>query len=76
MGLWSFETRVDVCCCVFLQKETNQPSTWLKEVLNDVAQQIKRGPNKDLWQLKEHLKTGTAGGGGAGGEGAAAGGGA
>jgi TFIIF, beta subunit HTH domain len=29
---------------------------WLKEVVNDVAVQIKRGPNKDLWELKKHLR--------------------
>jgi transcription initiation factor TFIIF subunit beta len=50
-----------------LQKETDQPAGWLKEVLNDMAFQNKRGPNKDLWELQKHLKLGGAGGGGAGG---------
>ncbi|KAF6262865.1 transcription initiation factor IIF, beta subunit-domain-containing protein [Scenedesmus sp. NREL 46B-D3] len=44
---------------VQLQKEVDQPVSYLKEVLNEVASQIKRGPNKDLWELKKHLVTGS-----------------
>lgn len=40
-----------------LQKELDQPVAYLKEVLNDMCVQIKRGPNKDLWELKKHLQT-------------------
>lgn len=42
---------------VQLQKELDQPVSYLKEVLNEVASQVKRGPNKDLWELKKHLVT-------------------
>jgi hypothetical protein len=42
---------------LLLQKELDQPVSWLKEVLNEVASQVKRGPNKDLWELKKHLVT-------------------
>eukprot|EP00878_Enallax_costatus_P016888 GHUV01017728.1.p1 GENE.GHUV01017728.1~~GHUV01017728.1.p1 ORF type:complete len:154 (+),score=57.68 GHUV01017728.1:659-1120(+) len=40
-----------------LQKEMDQPVTYLKEVLNEMCVQIKLGPNKDLWELKKHLQT-------------------
>ncbi|KAF8059210.1 tfg2 [Scenedesmus sp. PABB004] len=52
---------------VQLQKEVDQPVAYLKEVLNDLAVQVKRGPHKDLWELKKHLQTGGRGGGGGGG---------
>eukprot|EP00882_Tetradesmus_deserticola_P026414 GHRQ01029145.1.p2 GENE.GHRQ01029145.1~~GHRQ01029145.1.p2 ORF type:complete len:111 (+),score=41.79 GHRQ01029145.1:572-904(+) len=42
-----------------VQKELDQPVSYLKEVLNEVASQVKRGPNKDLWELKKHLITGS-----------------
>eukprot|EP00775_Hariotina_reticulata_P008782 gene8782-8960_t len=38
-----------------LQKELDQPAAYLKEVLNELAMQVKRGPHKDLWELKKHL---------------------
>ena len=40
-----------------LQRETDQPSIWLKEVLNDIALLNKRGPNKDLWELQKQYKS-------------------
>jgi hypothetical protein len=45
---------------LLLQKELEQPISYLKEVLNEVASQVKLGPNKDLWALKKHLITGSA----------------
>ena len=36
-----------------LIQQTNQPAAWLKEVLLEIAAQSKRGPNKDLWELKK-----------------------
>lgn len=35
-----------------LQTETNQPGTFLKEVLNDIAVLNKKGPHRDLYELK------------------------
>lgn len=59
-----------------IQKAVDQPIAFLKEVLNDLAIQIKRGPNKDMWELKKVYKSASqrqqqqqAGGGGAGGAG-------
>jgi hypothetical protein len=46
---------------LLLQKELDQPVSYLKEVLNEVASQVKRGPNKDLWELKKHLITSSTG---------------
>jgi hypothetical protein len=48
-----------LCLLPLLQKELDQPVSYLKEVLNEVASQVKRGPNKDLWELKKHLVTGS-----------------
>ena len=41
-----------------LQRETNQPTPHLKSVLSEIAVQNKRGPYKDLWELKKEFKTG------------------
>ena len=41
-----------------LQKETDQPATWLKEVLSEVAILNKRGPNAKLWELKKEYRAG------------------
>lgn len=46
-----------------LQKETDQPDVWLKEVLGEIGILNKRGPNAKLWELKKEYK---GGGGGAG----------
>eukprot|EP01025_Chloroclados_australasicus_P058512 TRINITY_DN73570_c0_g1_i1.p3 TRINITY_DN73570_c0_g1~~TRINITY_DN73570_c0_g1_i1.p3 ORF type:complete len:192 (-),score=37.07 TRINITY_DN73570_c0_g1_i1:195-770(-) len=40
-----------------LMKETDQPHTWLKQVLNDIAMLNTRGEHKDLWELKPEYKT-------------------
>ncbi|KIZ00177.1 transcription initiation factor TFIIF beta subunit [Monoraphidium neglectum] len=53
-----------------LQKETDQPGGWLREVLSEVALQVKRGPHKDLWELQKQYKVAGGGGGGNGGGGA------
>ena len=52
-SLWTF---------VQLQKETDQPEVWLKEVLGEIAVLNKRGPNAKLWELKKEYKAGGAGG--------------
>ena len=39
-----------------LVKSTSQPVNWLKEVLEEIALKNKRGPNKDLWELKKEYK--------------------
>jgi transcription initiation factor TFIIF subunit beta len=44
---WSF---------VQLQKETDQPAVWLKEVLGDVAILNKRGPHAKLYELKREYR--------------------
>ncbi|KAJ3386498.1 hypothetical protein HDU84_001514 [Entophlyctis sp. JEL0112] len=44
---WSFKN---------LQERTAQPSTWLKEVLGDVAQLVKKGLYATLYELKPELK--------------------
>lgn len=36
-----------------LQKDTNQPTQHLKEVLGEIAVKNLRGPYKDLWELKK-----------------------
>ncbi|KAK9837878.1 hypothetical protein WJX74_006994 [Apatococcus lobatus] len=45
-------------CWTFVQlvKQTSQPVNWLKEVLETIAVKNKRGPNKDLWELKREYK--------------------
>jgi hypothetical protein len=48
-----------------LQRETAQPTPHLKAVLGEISMQAKRGPYKDMWELKKEFKTG--GGGGEGG---------
>jgi len=35
-----------------LQNETNQPTAFLKEVLNEIALLNRKGPNQYLWELK------------------------
>lgn len=35
-----------------LQSETNQPTAYLKEVLNEIALLNRKGPNQYLWELK------------------------
>lgn len=42
------------------QKTLNQPIASVKEVLFQMADQIKRGPNKDLWELKPAFKQAAA----------------
>mmetsp|Transcript_26857 Transcript_26857/g.58602 ORF Transcript_26857/g.58602 Transcript_26857/m.58602 type:complete len:282 (-) Transcript_26857:6-851(-) len=44
-----------------LQRETNQPGQYLKEVLTEIAIMNKRGPHKDLYELKREFKGGAAG---------------
>lgn len=41
-----------------------------RDVLGEVAVQVKRGPHKDLWELQKQFKTGGGGEGGGGGDGA------
>jgi hypothetical protein len=41
-----------------LQRETEQPTAHLKAVLAEVAAQNKRGPYRDLWELRAELRTG------------------
>jgi hypothetical protein len=40
-----------------LQKETEQPTPHLKAILGEIAVQNKRGPYKDLWELKKEFKS-------------------
>ena len=42
-------------CCV-LQKETKQSAPKLKEVLNDIAEKVKQGRFKDMYQLRRDLQ--------------------
>ncbi len=39
-----------------LQKETDQPAVWLKEVLGEVAVLNKRGAHANLWELKKEYR--------------------
>lgn len=39
-----------------LKAELAQPDVWLREVLRDVAVQVKEGPYRDMWELKEALR--------------------
>ena len=39
-----------------LVKVTKQPDAWLKEILSEIADVAKRGPEKGLWELKPYLK--------------------
>lgn len=39
-----------------LKQELSQPDVWLREVLRDVAVQVKEGPYRDMWELKEALR--------------------
>lgn len=41
---------------VQLQKETDQPAVWLKEVLGEVAILNKRGPHANFWELKKEYR--------------------
>jgi hypothetical protein len=41
---------------LWLQKTLNQPVAGVKEALFQLATQIKRGPNKDLWELKPAVR--------------------
>lgn len=43
-----------------LQRETEQPTPHLKAVLTEIAVQNKRGPYRDMWELKKEFKTGGA----------------
>ncbi|KAL4451986.1 hypothetical protein ABPG75_007648 [Micractinium tetrahymenae] len=43
-----------------LQKDTNQPTQHLKEVLGEIAVKNLRGPYKDLWELKKEYRAGGA----------------
>ena len=36
-----------------LIERTNQPQSYLKEVLSEIAEIQKRGPNNGTWRLKE-----------------------
>lgn len=47
-GHWAF---------VQLQRQTQQPTQHLKTVLSEIAVQNRRGPYKDLWELKREFKT-------------------
>jgi hypothetical protein len=40
-----------------LQRETDQPTPHLKTVLGEIAVQNKRGPYRDLWELKKEFKS-------------------
>ncbi len=40
-----------------LQARINQPVAWLKEVLGQVAVQVRSGPHKDEWELKKEYRT-------------------
>ena len=46
-----------------LQRETEQPTPHLKAVLSEIAAQNKRGPYRDLWELKKEFRTGGGGNG-------------
>ncbi|KAI8462816.1 MAG: transcription initiation factor IIF, beta subunit-domain-containing protein [Monoraphidium minutum] len=55
-----------------LQRETDQPSAWLRDVLGGVAQQAKKGAARDVWELQRQFQAAAAaasaaGGGGGGG---------
>ena len=39
-----------------LTKATNQPNAWLKEVLQEVANQVKRGPDAGKWEIKDEYR--------------------
>lgn len=39
-----------------LKETLKQPDVWLREVLRDVAEQVKEGPYRDMWRLKEALR--------------------
>ena len=41
-----------------LHKETDQPVTWLKEVLLSIAVFKKGGPTQQHWELKPEYRTG------------------
>ena len=41
-----------------LHKETDQPVTWLKEVLLSIAVFKKGGPMQQHWELKPEYRTG------------------
>lgn len=41
-----------------LQQQTEQPTQHLKAVLLEIALQNKRGPYRDLWELRKEFKTG------------------
>ena len=58
-----------------LQRETDQPPMFLRDVLADVAARSVRGPNRDLWELLPQFRTAAPGGAGGAGAGGAAGGG-
>jgi hypothetical protein len=40
-----------------LQRDTDQPTPHLKLVLGEIAVQNKRGPYRDLWELKKEFKS-------------------
>lgn len=40
-----------------LQRETDQPTPHLKSILGEIAVQNKRGPYRDLWELKKEFKS-------------------
>jgi transcription initiation factor TFIIF subunit beta len=46
-----------------LKEKTNQPETWLKEVLSEVGVLQKRGPYVGLWSLMENYRKGLDGAG-------------
>lgn len=41
-----------------LKEHVLQPEVYLKEVLGDVAQLIKRGPYSGMWSLRDEFKNG------------------
>lgn len=60
-SLCAVTAQVLLLCSLFIvQKTLNQPVAAVKEMLFQMADQIKRGPNKDLWELKPAMKAALA----------------
>ncbi|GAX74532.1 hypothetical protein CEUSTIGMA_g1981.t1 [Chlamydomonas eustigma] len=56
LELFTLFERMPYWTFTHLQRETNQPAQYLKEVLGQIAVQCKAGPNKDLYGLKAEYK--------------------
>lgn len=41
-----------------VQAHTRQPVMWLREVLDGIAEQARRGPHKDQYELKKEFRVG------------------